>query len=322
MNHEELSNKNLNAEYKARINRVLDYIEQNIDHEFTLDELAQVAFFSKYHFHRIFMSIMDETLFDYIQRIRIEKSAILLLNDLNKSITSIAYECGFSSSALFARTFKKYFYMSASQWRSTKSNSGKQESNIDQMESNIRKETKSSTVYVEYTEKIISWRISMDTRHQTVEVKELKDMTVAYVRHIGPYEGNADLFERLFGKLCGWAGPRNLIGNLDAKFLVVYHDNPEITEATKLRISVCLIVPPQTDVSGEIGKMTVAGGKYAIARFTLKEDEFHEAWEWVYGSWLPQSGFQPDDRPCFELYPEENKNGLFTVDICVPVKPL
>ena len=75
-------------------------------------------------------------------------------------------------------------------------------------------------------------------------------------------------------------------------------------------------------MSGETGKMTIPSGKYAVARFSLSGDEFQEAWGWVYGTWLPQSGYQPDDRLCFEIYPEEEKNGKFTVDICVPVKPL
>jgi len=68
--------------------------------------------------------------------------------------------------------------------------------------------------------------------------------------------------------------------------------------------------------------MTIASGKYAISRFKVSADEFTEAWSWVYGTWLPQSGYQPDDRPCFEIYPEEPAGGKFTVDICVPVKPL
>ncbi|GEM_PF-2187764 len=47
-----------------------------------------------------------------------------------------------------------------------------------------------------------------------------------------------------------------------------------------------------------------------------------KAWNWVYGHWMPTNGYQPDDKPCFEMYPEEPKNGKFTVDICIPVKPM
>jgi len=314
-------NAPVNPEYRARINRVLDYIEKNLDREFTLDELAGVAFFSRYHFHRIFSSIMDETLFDFIQRTRIEKSAYMLLSDPSRRVTSVAYDCGFSSHALFTRTFRKYFGMSPSQWRDSGSNQGQTGSNREQQGSNRVIAPHQENVYVEYLENTIRWRFSMDNQQQIVEVKELPEMTVAYVRHMGPYKGDPALFDRLFGRLCSWAGPRNLIG-ADAKFIVVYHDNPDITAEEKLRISVSLVVPPSTEVSGETGKMTIEKGRYAVSRFRLSSDEFQQAWSWMYGTWLPQSGYQPDNRPCFEIYPEEPAKGMFTVDICIPVKPL
>ena len=45
----------------------------------------------------------------------------------------------------------------------------------------------------------------------------------------------------------------------------------------------------------------------------------------VFGGWLPESGYQPDDRLCYEIYqndPKEHPEGIHIVDICVPVKPL
>jgi AraC family transcriptional regulator len=43
------------------------------------------------------------------------------------------------------------------------------------------------------------------------------------------------------------------------------------------------------------------------------------------GEWLPESGYQPDDRPAYELYhndPKTHPQGKFIIDICMPVKPL
>jgi AraC family transcriptional regulator len=109
------------------------------------------------------------------------------------------------------------------------------------------------------------------------------------------------------------------------KYICVYHDDPNITEEAKLRTSVSIIVSEDTEVDGEIGKMTIPSGKYAFARFELSSSEYEEAWNWVYGIWLPTSGYVPDDRPCFEMYPpakEGSSKAKMTVDICVPVKPL
>ena len=57
----------------------------------------------------------------------------------------------------------------------------------------------------------------------------------------------------------------------------------------------------------------------------LAENEYEQAWDMVYGGWLPNSGFQPDDRSCFEIYhndPKDHPDHKCILDICVPVKPL
>jgi AraC family transcriptional regulator len=316
-------------EYISRINKVIDYIENNLGKNFTLDELARVANFSKFHFHRIFNSFIGETLFQFIQRIRLERSAIALIIYPKKSVTEIAMESGFSSSSAFARRFKDYFKMSASAWRKQKiwneSNLGQSKSNKNQQLRNLEKEIPRSSIYIDYTEQSQIWRISMNDTERIVEVKQLPEKTVAYVRHIGPYKGDAELFGRLSEKLFTWAGPRDLLNFPETQYLIVYHDTPEVTEESKLRTSVCITVPEGTAVDGEIGKMNVVGGKYAMAHFELMPHEYENAWKWVYGVWFPKSGFVPADGPPFELYhdvKECQSTGKCAVDICVPVKPL
>lgn len=158
-----------------------------------------------------------------------------------------------------------------------------------------------------------------------VEVKEIPDLHVVYIRHTGPYKGDPLLFQRLFEKLFKWANARGLVNFPETQMITVYHDNPEITDENKLRKSVCLTAPENTEVDGEIGKMKVSGGKYAVGHFELKADQYQDAWNMIYGKWLPESGYQPDDRACFELYlnnPEEHPEKLHVVDIYIPVKPL
>jgi AraC family transcriptional regulator len=157
-----------------------------------------------------------------------------------------------------------------------------------------------------------------------IEVKDIPEMHVAYVRHIGPYAKDEKLFERLMNKLCAWAGPRGLLERPDARILAVYHDNPDITDEKNLRTDMCITVPPDTRVDGEIGKSVIPGGKYAVAHFELNSDQYGDAWSTIYGGWLPESGYQPDDRPGFELYlnnPEDHPEHKCVVDIYVAVKP-
>ena len=107
--------------------------------------------------------------------------------------------------------------------------------------------------------------------------------------------------------------------------LGVYHDNPEITDEDKLRTSACITVPPDTTVDGEVGKMTIPGGKFAVAHFEIDADQYEAAWNTLMGHWLPDSGYQPDDRLSYELFPGpqgEDCDAKHKVDICMPVRPL
>ena len=158
-----------------------------------------------------------------------------------------------------------------------------------------------------------------------VEISDIPEFHVAYVRHVGPYAGDTELFGRLFEKLMTWAGPRGLLNFPETKMLSIYHDDPNITDPNKLRVSVGISIPEDTPVEGEVGKMTIPGGKYAMARFELSPDQYPDAWNAVFGGWFPESGYQPADGPSYEQYlnnPEEHPEKKHIFDIVVPVKPL
>ena len=329
MGREKTENRFLLQEYRARVNRAIDYIENNIaEGDLNLKKLSSVAGFSQFHFHRIFAGMMGETLNQFIQRIRVEKAAMLLVVNPKKNMTEIAFDCGYSGSAQFSRAFREKFGKTPSEWRKEKLYA-EEESTLSKNKSKISKKKSSSgkeEVFLHgYDEENNSRRKKMHTiKPSSIEVKKFPDMTVAYVRHVGPYKGNPDLFEKLISRICSWAGSRELLMP-DTKLIAMYHDNPDVTEENKLRVSVCLTMPDNVRVDSEIGKMKIEGGSYAVAHFEINADEYEQAWAWVYGTWLPESGYQPDDKPCFELYgpdPKEHPQGKHIVDICVPVMPL
>lgn len=324
--------KSLREEYTARINQVIDYIEANISKDLSLKELAAVANFSPFHFHRIFSAMVGEPLSGFIKRLRIEKAAAKLIANPKISVTEIALDCGFSGSATFARAFREVFGMSAREWRSggylRDSKIRKTNSKPNQQLSKSGEDFGITSCYIEGGIQNQQWRVRMKEKsHITaeVEVKDIPEFHVAYIRHVGPYAGDAELFGRLFGKLAMWAGPRGLLNSPDARFISVYHDSPEVTDESKLRTSICITVPEDTPVEGEVGKMAISGGRYAVARFELASDEYGDAWNAVFGGWLPESGYQCVDSPCYELYlnnPEEHPEKKCIVEICVPVKPM
>lgn len=309
-------------EYVARINRVLDYIDAHLADVLTLKVLADVACFSPFHFHRIFAAMTGERLFHFIKRLRLEKAAAKLIIHPHTPITEIALDTGFGSSAAFARAFKDAFGVSASAWRQRKIDQMNRKD--DQTGRKERKEINDLSAYFDDETNNHQRRKSMKVEADEFAVKTLDAVDVAYVRYIGPYAGNETLFKDLFERLGKWAGPRGLMGP-DAQWISVYHDDPGITDEESLRTSICLTVPEETEAEGEIGRMTLAGGQYAVGRFVLTPEQYGGAWQAMCADYLPESGWQPEDKPPFERYlnnPEEHPEGKHIVEICIPVKPL
>ncbi len=292
--------------YISKINRVQDYIESHLDDELCISQLARVASFSEFHFQRIFRQITGESLYSFIKRLRLEKAVFLLRKKYQLTIQDIALTVGFSNQASFAKALKERYGVSASEIR--KINDQEMIQMINEISTNgkVRKEEMQYNIPVELT------------------IKEIDPSKVLYIRHTGAYKGKSDLFMKLFTRLYSFAERRGFVGP-GTKWYVVYHDYGDLTKEEMLRLSVCLSIEGDFDGQGEFGCMELAGGKYAVGRFVLDTDEYQGAWDYMVSKWLPESGYMPDDRLCFEYYPPkeyENDNTRRIVEIFIPITPL
>jgi len=311
-------------EYTARINRVIDYIEEHLNETITLDKIAQIACFSPFHFHRIFSALTNETINAFVQRIRIEKAAQQLRNDRIISISDIAFNNGFGSAAYFSRTFRKYFGMTAKEFRETEkaifaknglyfSKNGQLTRKINQTSPDIKEQLCSENC-IQFNH---SNFVFMDTK---VEIKEMPELNVVYCRHTGQFNQIGKAYE----KLMKWAGPRSLLNFSEIKTITVYHDDPTITAIEQVRQSACITIDHDIKVDGEFGKMKLGCGKYAVGHFEIDEKGFEKAWNTMC-LWFTESGYQPGDGHPYEIYynsPEEDSKCRFVLDICIPVKTL
>ena len=102
----------------AVINKAINYIFDHIDEEITVDDVAQYCSYSRYHLTRMFKEQTDEALYQFIKRIRLERSTWCLKVEKKKSITEIGEKYGYSSSN-FATAFKKHLNLSPGDFRKT-----------------------------------------------------------------------------------------------------------------------------------------------------------------------------------------------------------
>ncbi|MBK5350365.1 AraC family transcriptional regulator [Bacillus sp. TH44] len=287
-------------EYLRRVYKVQDYIESHINDSLSIEDLANVAGFSKFHFHRIFKGMMDEPLSRYVNRLKLERATHLLTYRTDMTITDIAYYFGFTDSAVFSRTFKSYYGVSPSHYRNHNSKNCKDVSEDSQY--NECKKVRGE-----------------------VEIVAADKVNVAYIRHVGTYKDLAIDFPKMIEKLFHYAAEQNYHAFEDTKVLTIYHDHHEFTEDYQLRTSLCITIPDESAVeTSDIGIMVIPSGKYAVGHFEIFRDEYKGAWNFLYGEWLPNSGYKPRDSYPFEMYkndPRQHPEHKHIVDIYVPIEP-
>ncbi|HYE09261.1 MAG TPA: AraC family transcriptional regulator, partial [Patescibacteria group bacterium] len=91
------------------VQRMQDYIEQNITEPITLHMIAQAAGYSPWHSARIFKELMGKTLFEYVRALRLSHAAVRLRDSKDTKIIDIAFDFVFDSHEGFTRAFSKQF---------------------------------------------------------------------------------------------------------------------------------------------------------------------------------------------------------------------
>jgi AraC family transcriptional regulator len=270
-------------DYHERIVRTLVYIQDHLDDALELDQVASVAAFSSFHFHRIFRGLVGESLKEYVRRLRLERAA-RNLKRLHEPITQIALEAGFETHESFTRAFGDMFGVSPSAYRTAHTPAP---------------ESDSSTHF----DDVSGYHPPDYGDLPPVEVKTLPATSLLFLRHVGPY----NQVGATWGRLMAWAGMRGLFGP-NLKLIGIVHDDPEVTQPAKLRYDAAVTVNHPVQPEGEFGLMEVAGGSYAVVTHRGSYESLSKTYQWVYGGWLPRSGYDLRDVPAFEQYLNSPQN--------------
>ena len=299
----------MNEDYIKRINTLLTYIEENLDKDLSLETVAAVAFYSPFHLHRLFKAITNETLNAYIVRKRIEKAAMLLIHDRMLPISEVALQFGFSSNSSFTRTFNKIYGKSPTDFRNTHPNTFSKISKIDSKNGKVNFITEA---YLCNINQLKQW-IDMNA---TIEIKEMPNMELAYITHIG-----VNGLENAFQRIVKWARPKGLLNAKDATIVRVFHDSFKITDEDKVRMSIGVTLQDKIPTDGEVGLMTIKSGKYIVGRFEIEPKEFEQSWNGLF-VWMSEMGYKKADSSPFEIYHNnynEHPEKKCIVDICIPI---
>ncbi len=251
-----------------RMNRVIQFIDETLDLEVSVSSLAKMAFYSEYHFHRIFRAYVGESVYAYRKRLLLER-AVKFLQYTDKSVTEIAFDSGYDNHSSFNKAFKKFFKHSPTEVRQNKIKFEKY--NFPQLHEGLK---------------------------MKAEIVDLDDVRVIAARGVGNFDVVA---ADAWGRIMKFAYGNGLMKGEVRRFGIT-HDDPNVTDLDKIRYDACLDL--DVDISAQAGlkKMTIAGGKYAQFLHKGSYDELGNTYNYAFNKWLPDSGYQLRLVPCFDLY--------------------
>jgi len=280
-------------DYQERINKVLIYINNNLEEKLKLEVLAGISNFSPFHFHRIMRAYLNEPIGSYISRVRLETAARLLKFSKNP-VNEIAYKIGYDTPSSFTKAFKKRFNYSPAEFR----------------------EVIKEYFPEKYSPPINQSKLNFGLKPK---IKLLKAKKVVFIQSIGKYSGQGtenawtDIWTFIkINKLFSWKMESFGIG----------HDDPNITEENNCRYDACVTINRIIIPEGKVGFKEIDGGKYAIFRYKGSYEFFNEVYNMIYRDWYPTSGFKFRESPAFEKYfnnPKDTKSEKLITDIYIPV---
>lgn len=270
--------------YVDRVNRAIDFITARLAEPLRLDDVAQAACFSPFHFHRVFRTATGETVADFVMRVRLERAVYLLSHRAGARLSDVALACGFSSSSHFSRAFRAKFGVSPRQF------------DIEAFRASNR-EDMHEALADERQHRLTRLPAGQNPDGFVASLVTLPPRRVAYIRVLRPYE--ADRVPRAAARLQAWAEARDLA---DGQWLGCQWEDPEVVPLAKCRYDVGVEVPPTVEASGEVSIADYP--ECLVAQVDISGSIALElrALDWLYRTWLPNSGYAPAHLPGCEAW--------------------
>jgi AraC family transcriptional regulator len=294
------------AIYRRRVNRVLDYIKDHLTEPLSIEELARLAHFSPFHFHRIFRSLVGEPLHAHVRRLRLEKALFHMQHGPRVTLTTIAMQAGFASSPDFSKAFKQAYGFRPSQFSRKRFLE----------ESKIRQDLLPNAGYG-----FGQLPDEANADRFRVRLLDMPARRIAYARVIGSFDATRLL--AAFNRLIDWGRENKLVPG--AQLIGRALDDFDVTPMHKFRFDWCLVLPPGKFDSSELDFDVIPASRFAMVHFQGDIYKEERAWRYLYHRWLPGSGYEPRHAAALEVYrrsPLEIGWESFDLDCCLPVRPL
>ena len=266
-----------------RYKRLTAFINQKFKENIQIEDIEEVSFYSYRNINRIFAALHQETIGQFIKRLRLEKAAEYLKYS-DKAISDIALEIGYSDLAAFSKAFKGKFQCSPAVFRNTQ---------------HIKKDIISKSIHLE---------AEQEADYLDFEIEELPEIQILYIEYYGNYE-NISAIKHTWEKLLAYALKHQLLHDQSILLAEILDDN-DITEHINCRYHAGLILEKNTDFSleGLFKTKTIAAQKYAKFIHKGSHESSTETYDKIYAQWIHHIQLELADLATLEFYPNDDDN--------------
>ena len=212
------------------------------------------------------------------------------LGEPDLPIADIAYRIGYSSPSSLSKVFKQFYGISPNEYRNNKN-------------------------FVIMKPAII--RPDLELKK---EIREVPARNVIYIRLFGDYKMNdyGGTWMRLFQFIKEEKLPMG-----DMAPYCMYHDDPKVTPADKLRTDVCMVMPVTVTPKGDVGFKQLPAGRYAVFTYKGSYEYLQSVYDTIYGKFIPEMECTMRDESSAERYlndPCNTKPEDLLTEIFIPVE--
>ena len=271
------------------INKSIEYIMEHINEDISIEDVAKHCHFSKYYFSRVFKAETGQSIYSFIKDLKMNQSALRLKIEKGKTITDIGLDYGDSSSN-FSTVFKRHHRISPIEYR--------------------KKTNTFSIVHPLFPGKYVDFK-PFKYYDNNIKIQNMPDNLVIYERHIGNYEDLGKKWSEFIKKYESYL-------NSDSLLIERSYDDPSITNVSKCMYDICISIDNNTNLKNV---MNIRGGTFLVYRFNGFIKEIFNIYQGIFNIWLPNSGYEIDDRYGFDIYRfVDNEKMKVIMDLCIPIK--
>lgn len=280
---------------------VIDYCENNLDYEISLEEIAFKAGYSVFHFCRLFQLATGYAPKEYIRKRRLSQAAMELY-DTGSYIRNICYKWGFNSHENFVRAFRKQFGVSPSQYRECKSSLNLFH-RIERIENSFIHDLSLTPEFID--------KPSFKLTGFLCPIWKDGTNNTDIPKHWNTYHGR-----RLYERIGVRSDPAS---RLDIGMTITGYD----FNIDRFSYIIGIEVNDFKGINEECVKITVPAARYAVFRTPPADTRtfvrnIHMTWGYIYNIWFPQTVFKHTGTHEFETYCEESRT--FSEEIWIPIE--